>query len=517
MTKKFFPLAVVAAVIIAVVTISPAQQRRETPPEIREYQAAMRIEDLALRLKTLERIKTAYPESPFQRIFADAISATRVQMATSVEDVLKHQKSILDQITGLRKIFTYFMSSLDLIQHRNVRMFDPKKVTVAVVGYAEAGRKLARDADFLKDLRANEKTDLASQVAALSLPEALAYLNEGAAQKAASALRSYRESGGEEDPLYRFVLAATLAAQGKDKEALDAYLAAAAAQFPAAEEKAREVYLRLNNGSLAGFEAALEAKMRALPYEPLPFKPSKAWRGKTVLAELFTGSECPPCVAADLGFDGLLKAYPASHLAVLEYHLPIPRPDPMANYDSQRRAVEYRVDSTPTVYFDGTLYSRDGGGLSQAETKFNEYAGQVNARVYDMPQVKIQAKAMLKGDNILVEFSADKDPASADVHVVLAQREERFRGANGLLFHKMVVRQYLTLDAAARKARRVEVDLAKAEASADEYLADSEAARKFTFREKKSKIDRRQLLAVVIFQDKTSRTVLNAAVAEVKY
>lgn len=514
MTKKFIPLALFAAVVASVV-ISPAQQRRETPPEIKEYQAAMRVEDLALRLKTLERVKRDYPESPFQSIFADAIAATRVQMATSVEDAVRHQTSILDRITGMRKIFTYFMSSLDLIQHRNVRMFEPKEVTAAVVGYAEAGRKLARDPDFVKNLQANEKADLAAQVAALSLPEALAFLNEGAAKKAAAALKSYRESGGEEDALYRFVLGATLAGQGKEKEALEAYLIAAAAQFPAAEERAREVYRRLNNGSLAGFEAALEAKMRALPFHPVPFKPAKAWRGKTVLAELFTGSECPPCVAADLGFDGLLEAYPSSHLAVLEYHLPIPRPDPMANYDSQRRAVEYRVDGTPTVFFDGAFYARDGGGLPQAETKYNEYAGQINARIYDVPQVKIQAQARFQGDKVVVEFSADKDPASADVHVVLAQREERFRGANGLLFHKMVVRQYLTLEAAARKARRVELDLVQAEAAANEYLADSEAARKFTFREKKSKIDRRQLVAVIIFQDKTSRKVLNAAVADV--
>ena len=516
MMKKFFPLTLCAAVFVAAVWSFPAQQRRETPPEIREYQAAMRVEDLALRLKALERLKAAYPQSAFQRIFDDAIAATKVGMAGSVEEALEHQKSILGRIQGMRKIFTYFMSSLELIQHRNIRTFDAKKVTAAVVGYAEAGRRMARDPDFLKSLQANEKADLASQVATLSLAEALAYLNEGASPKAAAALKNYKDSGGEEDPLYRFVLGATLAGQGKDKEALDAYLVAAAAQFPAAEEKARELYRRLNNGSLAGFEAALEAKIRALPFHPVPFKPAKAWPGKTVLAELFTGSECPPCVAADLGFDGLLEAYPPSHLAVLEYHLPIPQPDPMANYASQNRAVEYGVNSTPNVFFDGAVHGGGGGGLPQAEKKFSDYAAEVNARIYDLPQVKMQARAVLQGDKVVVEFSADKDPASADIHVALAQREERFRGANGLLFHKMVVREHLTLDAAARKAKRVEVDLVKVEAAANEYLADSEAARKFTFREKRAKIDRRQLVAVVFFQDKTNRKVLNAAMTDVK-
>jgi thiol-disulfide isomerase/thioredoxin len=516
MRKKDFLLAFIAVLLTAGIWISAAQQRRETPPEIREYQAAMRLEDLAQRLKALERIKAAYPKSAFQTIFADAIDSTKARLAGSVEEVLKHQKPVLDRITGMRKVFTYFMSSLDLIQHLNIRSFDAKKVTAAVVGYAEAGRKLARDPDFLRNLQANEKADLASQVAALSLAEALAYLNEGAPPKAAAALKTYKETGGEEDPLYRFVLGATLAGQGRDKEALDAYLVAAGAQFPAAEEKARELFRKMNNGSLAGFEAALEAKMRALPFHPAPFKPSKPWPGRTVLAELFTGSECPPCVAADLGFDGLLEAYPTSHLAVLEYHLPIPQPDPMANYATQNRAVDYGVDSTPSVFFDGAIHGGGGGGLPQAEKKFGDYAAEVNARIYDLPQVKVEAKAVLRGDKVVVEFSADKDPATADVHVALAQREERFRGANGLLFHKMVVREHLTLDAAARKAKRVEIDLAKAEAAAEEYLADSEAARKFTFREKKAKIDRRQLVAVVFFQDKTNRKVLNATVADVR-
>ena len=38
----------------------------------------------------------------------------------------------------------------------------------------------------------------------------------------------------------------------------------------------------------------LEAKLKALPFQPDAFKAPADWKGKAVLAELFTGSECPP-------------------------------------------------------------------------------------------------------------------------------------------------------------------------------------------------------------------------------
>ena len=42
-----------------------------------------------------------------------------------------------------------------------------------------------------------------------------------------------------------------------------------------------------------------------------PYAPPEDWVGKVVLAELFTGSECPPCLGADLAFDMLLTDYPS--------------------------------------------------------------------------------------------------------------------------------------------------------------------------------------------------------------
>ncbi len=41
---------------------------------------------------------------------------------------------------------------------------------------------------------------------------------------------------------------------------------------------------------------------------------------------MFTGAECPPCVAVDLAFDGLLKAYKPTDVICLQYLHPAAGP-----------------------------------------------------------------------------------------------------------------------------------------------------------------------------------------------
>ena len=61
--------------------------------------------------------------------------------------------------------------------------------------------------------------------------------------------------------------------------------------------------------------------------------------------ELFTGANCPPCVAADLAFDGLQKAYSDKEVVLLQYHMNIPRgPEALTNADSDAR-FEYYADN----------------------------------------------------------------------------------------------------------------------------------------------------------------------------
>jgi thiol-disulfide isomerase/thioredoxin len=346
---------------------------------------------------------------------------------------------------------------------------------------------------------------------------ALAYLNEGQAAKALTALQAYKKNGGLPDGRYSYGLAEARAKLGQSKDALESYLDAAADQYKDAADKAKALYIKLN-GRDKGFEARLEAKVRELPYAVSPFKPSSEWKGKAVLAEIFTGSECPPCVGADLGFDGLIESYPARYLAVLEYHLPIPRPDPMMNPATKKRQGYYGVNSTPTVFIDGEKKMAGGGSRGLAGEKFKQYAAEIASRLNGAPGVALTVEAGRVGDEVKVKCGFDLAVPGAEYTVVLVQGEEMYRGSNGIVFHKRVVRDLAELDPDA--AREVVFNLASSEQASGQYLTDFEKTYdripNFRFAERHDKISRQGLQVVFFVQDKATKKVLNAAAAEVK-
>jgi hypothetical protein len=122
----------------------------------------------------------------------------------------------------------------------------------------------------------------------------------------------------------------------------------------------------------------------------------------------------------------------------------------------------------------------------------------------------------LKGDSVVVEFKADKTGPGADFNLALVQTEEKFRGGNGVVFHKMVVREFITLDEAALQAGSFVISIPGSEAAAAERVSKYEQEASFTFPEKHSRIDRSRLRVVFFAQEKISKEVLNAAVSDVK-
>src|SRR5262249_19683247 len=80
-----------------------------------------------------------------------------------------------------------------------------------------------------------------------------------------------------------------------------------------------------------------EDEKTTLGFTPEPFKGRKGKSDRTALLELFTGAECPPCAAADLACDALVKAFTPKDVIVLQYHLHVPAPDPMTSPDGMDR------------------------------------------------------------------------------------------------------------------------------------------------------------------------------------
>ncbi len=516
--KTYLTLALAAAMVVILASQALAQAQRPQPPELKEFAAAMQIKDAAARLKELERIKAAYPQSTYKDRLDQFIFMAKVEVADSLDAILTLQQTLLSKAQGMEKLAITNMAASQILEHPKVKAFDQAAVTAAVLKYRDEAVKIAADPATYEGIPEPDRPMYKTYyVTGFDVLVAEAYLNQGQTDKAAAELATFIKDGGKPDDLYYYTLAGVYSKQGKTKQAYEAYLNAALEGREGALDTAKELFIKMG-GKAGGFEAEYEARLRKPTYEPKPYKPSPDWKGKVVLAEVFTGSDCPPCVGADLGFDGLIEAYPSQVLAVLEYHLPIPRPDPMINPATAKRQEYYKVNSTPSTFFDGQAKRGGGGGRSMAGDKFKEYKGEIDPKILEVPAVKLQVSASKAGDVVTVECGFDKVVPGADYNVVLVQKEEKYKGSNGILFHKHVVRDLAVLDPAA--AKRVTFDLAASEKATGAYLDEFEKTYNrvpnFKFAVRHDKISRQGLMVVFFAQDQASKKVLNSAVAEVK-
>lgn len=504
----------VAVIIILAGVGLRSSSPQQAPPEGKEIQAALKIEDLNVRIKELERIKAAYPQSRMSAAIDRNIFAARVGLCETVDAVVELQKPLLAQGTGFDRLDNFYYSCERLLNHRNLDRFDKTRVTAVIESYVADYLKASVDPEVTREIPEDQKRFIASYTSSMFLFEAQARLRQGRADKVLETLGKYKSAGGPPDAAFDYYSAEAYAIQGRRGEALEGYFAAAVENFRDSDAKARILYQKVN-GNMDGFDSKLEAKWRELPYYPERFSPAAGWAGKTVLAELFTGSECGPCVAADLGFDGLIEAFDPRYVAILEYHLPIPGPDPLMNPATRKRQEYYGVSSTPTPFFDGERKFPGGGGKVRAETKFQEYRGEIQARVYDPPPVALTATAVRRAGTVTVDCAFDPVIPGAACNIALVEKEVRYRGSNGIVFHKMVVRDLLTVDPSGRTARAT-FDLAASENRAAKHLEDFEKERSFRFNEKRNAIDPGRLAVVVFVQDEATKKILNAVYAEVK-
>ena len=487
------------------------QQSQPPPsPEIREIQTAGRLTNAAARLKELERIKAAYPKTSQMARIESLILAARIELADTVEAVIHLQKSLLDQSQGPRRWAAAFDAAARIMDHPKLKAFDKSRVLAAVLAYESDAARAAASA-------VPETSEADFYRRAFDLLIAKARANAGEGTGALAVLERFKAAGGESQADYFNVLGDAFAALGRTEDAYGAYLGAALDRFPGAEEKARAMYEKIR-GSARGFDAYLDSLRASLPFTPKAFSAPPDWKGKAVLAELFTGSEGPSCLGADLAFAGLIQAYPAKSLAVLEYHLPLLGPDPMTNPAAKRRQDYYGIRRVPTAIIDGEMTFIGGGARRMSATIFKQYRAAIDARASAEPGVQIFVEAARTGDVVTAEFKVKKYLPGAAVFVVLTQSEVSYKGASGTIVHRLVVRDIVERDPAA--SGKTVFDLAAAEKAADAVLTDIEktsaAGPNFKFAERHAAIDRQNLLVVVFVQDKETKKVLNAVVADVR-
>ena len=266
-------------------------------------------------------------------------------------------------------------------------------------------------------------------------------------------------------------------------------------------------------------------------YSQKPHFPAAKFAGRkgksdrAVLVELFTGAQCPPCVAADLGFDALQKTYGPSEVVLLQYHLHIPGPDALTTPDTESRASYYEkfVEGTPTILFNGQPAAPGGGGIDDGKEKYKEYRDVIEPLLEKAAAATLQVKATRKGNVITIKASvADLAAAGPKTKLRMALVEDwvRYRGRNGLSFHHRVVRA-LPGGAPGLSLTKMEgdyattVDLTDLKGKLVKYLDDFAKAQS-PFPDRQRPLAFRNLHVVAFVQNDDSRDVLQAVDVPVK-
>lgn len=316
--------------------------------------------------------------------------------------------------------------------------------------------------------------------------------------------------------------------KGKSKQALD-YLVAARllGQSTAAEvaKKLDAAYRKQRKGSADGLEEMLDAEYRKRyppPIHPEPYKPTAARSGRVVLVEMFTGAGCPPCVAADLAFDAALERYDRRDLAVIVYHLHIPRPDPMTNEETQNRQKYYEVRGVPGYIIDG---KKDGGGgpREYTTTLWDKVRPMIEKRLETPAAAGLDLEARMEGPLLRVRASArdfQTEAKELKIQVALVEEHIRYSGENGVRFHSMVVRglggpnaEGFAIDPARPASIEHTFDLKQLTTNAKKHLDDYEVNGrhgKIQFLAKLHEINASDLAVVAFVQDPKTQAILQA-------
>ncbi len=285
-----------------------------------------------------------------------------------------------------------------------------------------------------------------------------------------------------------------------------------------------------NARKVAEMEHILDREYRArLPlFKVDSFTGRKTNSDRAVVLELFTGAQCPPCVAADIAFDLLQQTYKPAELVLIQYHLHIPGPDPLTNADGEARWDYYtksfpdKVRGVPTAIFNGKPEASGGGSMEKAEEKYKEYRQVIEPLLESDTGAKLAASAVKQGNQIDITASVtDLAKPGADIRLRLLLVEEsiRYVGGNKVRFHHQVVRKLVGgPDGFALKDKdnrhTASVDLDELRKALSGYLEDYNSKNR-QFPNSDRPLDFANLRVIALVQDDATHEILQALQVDV--
>ncbi len=352
---------------------------------------------------------------------------------------------------------------------------------------------------------------------------------EGKSDKALKELESVKYLTDPWDSNFWFTLGQIYEKKNEYKKASDAYITGSI------EIKSPKIINALKNlekeKGLTGNDINKRIKQKQAEladFKPGHFKENKNYKGKTILAELFTGAECPPCAGADYAFDALSEYYPRNIFTILEYHVHIPAPDPMTNPDSFKRYLYYGGNfGTPTVIIEGKEKITGGGPKFLAANRFHVYKFAAEKYLDEKPSIQISGWVKNKLEKVEVNLkikSKKKSDKNASLHVALVEKSLNYPGGNGITKNIFVVR-HLFNGAEGMPLKLVNgseivsdtLDLTKIENGLTKYLDNPTSypswRRSVTFtgwKEKTDKLNKNNLAVVAWVQNNSTKKVLQS-------
>ncbi len=294
---------------------------------------------------------------------------------------------------------------------------------------------------------------------------------------------------------------------------------------PAAQKKVLDVLataLERSGKEAEAKEVAARIKKLDFRIKPKAFAGRKAKSDRVVLVELFTGAQCPDCVAADMAFDALGRTFKPSEVVLLQYHEHIPQPDPLTGPDSEARFRFYNGEGTPTIILDGKQAPTEGGSDEDAVERYDQYLGIIEPMLEKPAQAELKLSASRKGDKVTIAADVSKLAATGDdvrLRVALVEEQVEYRGSNGVALHHHVVRAMPGGDAGTvikEKATKktFTVDIAELRKKLTAYLDKYNEKRPFP--NKNRPLEMKKLKVIAFVQNDKNNTVMQAAQVDVK-
>lgn len=251
---------------------------------------------------------------------------------------------------------------------------------------------------------------------------------------------------------------------------------------------------------------------------------------RVALVELFTGAQCPPCVAADLGTGGLEDVFEHSEVIVIRYHVHNPGPDPLTGPDNEDRRNFYNIPGTPVVVINGTSSPAGslGGYIIHTQKIYNKLRSKVAPILKETDDIKIKLSAQADGKNLDITAEATRPAGFSGemrLRLALVEAEIPFIASNGILLHEMLVR---TMPGGAKGIKPVDgklefqsqIGLEEFRTSIIQSLGEFEEIYSNTsgeeFKFPKKPIGPKKLSLVAFVQDDAGKKVLQSAIVPVK-